>query len=88
MQLRVLTTERAFPVDLLNIMGVQCAPMSTTAKQENAKRFTIDLDASLSARVDEHLARLVKKADGVRITPTDAIRNLITRGLAEAERAR
>ena len=54
------------------------------AIKQGASRITLDLENELIERVDRHTERL--GARGVKVTRTDAIRNALDRGLAEAER--
>ncbi len=51
--------------------------------------ITIRLDPTKIEALDQHVERLrAKSAAGIQITRTDALRNLIERGLADAGRAR
>ncbi len=58
-------------------------------KKDSGIGITVRLDQEKVEALDEHVERLRSKLPtGVHVTRTDALRNLIERGLADAGRSR
>lgn len=64
--------------------------MSNAAQKEAERPQNVNVifTRDLIERVDEHVGRMRKRAPGQQITRSDAVRELILKGLAEFARAR
>src|SRR5262249_6344887 len=87
---RSLAASTTYALVALGICPVYMTHMPDATRPRNVHRALVPIPSDMLPRIDEHVERIKKRAKTphLQVPRTDAIVDLLTRGLAEAERER